>query len=259
MFKFWSPVSNLHLAIYQIVFSFAVSIFLASNATAGIVYLSTLWKNSEVRVCWATQSDLSSACEIGDNFSSTPESNTSFVSSDIGRQRIKNWVNEQYTSDRTGIHFIGWQACSEDPSADVLVFFNEVMQPSQSEGHATIGKCGRGTIKKDGKSWVKLHAFTERENKTSKGITIHEFGHLAGLEHEDFNAPSSQLRYIIEDKKHKMTSNYDSTSIMSYRWLDVIYRSSNININTVGLSDEDVFTLACQYKSQDGGDVLSWP
>ncbi len=60
---------------------------------------------------------------------------------------VKSWVNEEYTSKRTGIYFIGWKLCKDSLDAEVVIFYNENNKFLGSlRGLANMGQLDPGLI-----------------------------------------------------------------------------------------------------------------
>jgi hypothetical protein len=171
---------------------------------------------------------------------------------------IKNNIMNTYSLAETGISFIGWKNCSTTKNSDVIIYaindfkiksqFKEI--PTNSSHFRYEQKQVNNFIKNTTNSSnvalldsnhienePQAHLVIYENNNTLKLYTdeflklnaIHEFGHLAGLRHEDIRKEDAyaskycqisldRLKNNYESKGDQtaFTSRYDQESIMSY-------------------------------------------
>lgn len=218
--------------------SFAFSVYAPDNT----------WSQNEVRVCFAPgesakRTDLAIEVKVI-NWSKSK------------REKVRKWVEEEYTPERTGIHFVGWESCADDPKADVVMFtspvglFEKIISFKHIYyGLATIGtRLGTERIKgypdAQGILWLSDREF-------SKSVTVHEFGHIAGLAHEHdrieaFKDPGCTDKDVVAGGIASYTSRsgeYDPDSVMNY--CKILQGGVKKDI---GLSQADIRLLQKMYR-----------
>lgn len=208
-----------------------------------------LWSQSELRVCFAKgestkRTDLAIEVKVM-NWSKSK------------REKVRRWVEEEYTPERTGVHFTGWESCERDPKADIVLFtspvglFERVISFKHIYyGLATIGtRLGSDKINgypdAQGALWLSDRGF-------SKSVTVHEFGHIAGLNHEHdrmeaYKDPGCLDKDVVAGgipNYSRREGEYDPDSVMNYC---KILQGSGVR-KDVGLSEADVKLLRKMYK-----------
>lgn len=190
--------------------AYLVLLMMSKSLMAG-TYVRNLWPKKEVVVCFAKGESQRRETNIGRlNIQDWSEPD---------KLQVKNWVNSEYTLERTGIHFTKWRSCEDSPEADVVIFYN--LNNSffgRHNGLATMGQQVRGSI----------YGYPQAEGMviiSKSGMKIrtvlHEFGHLAGLGHEHNHPratkpyPCSDVEPIDRSYYYEYTS-YDKNSIMHY-------------------------------------------
>ncbi len=175
------------------IFAFVIATYVPS-ARSGIIESHTLWPASEVRICWAKIKNHNEAFlprfqkEI---FSDSVLQTVRSDFTDEERKLVQNAVQREYTSDRTGIHFEGWNEWSPVNRCDALVF-GVFTEGSVTGGDATIGYRGdrnaegfyATTLLGSGLPFVFLRLNHQDETAQLTTLALHEFGHLSGLRHE---------------------------------------------------------------------------
>lgn len=244
---------------------FIFTLLTTAFALAGVFQPESKWPKSEVRVCFLDRPEQSQLTVFGtpgnraDGFPVIP-----FQSTEM--DLIKKVVQEEYTPEKTGIHFVGWKFCSEDRDFDVILIR---IGPDDHKSRRYAGLSTIGTLKYDdtNKSYERMDgklpaiAFLEPE----RFVIAHEFGHLAGLHHEEVNPVSDEdpaciqqfgdgfvwqkkenwkkrrLRTSPQSADIKILTRYDVKSIMN-----VCHGYSEKNRNEL-LSTLDQESLRAQY------------
>lgn len=205
---------------------------LAINSSYAGVYAYNTWPHNEVTTCFAI-------AKYG------PAELTGYKLELIEWREsekllLRKWVNEEFSSERTGIHFTGFQDCEVTPNADVILFRNK---NSKFLSSLTGGVSGLGTLGYDSQGVLEGNPYAHGEviisttGMNKKDVT-HEFGHIAGLAHEhehpDAYKYEMNCRYTERLTKPQYNLRYepfDRDSVMSYC------------SNTKGLSPKDVALL----------------
>jgi serralysin len=188
-----------------------MAIFMTTASHAG-TYSKILWQKKEISVCFA-------AAEVEKRVSFNHKL-TIEDWNESDKEKIKDWATSEYRPERTGIFFIGWRSCTEDPNADVILFYNKdsIFFAKLSGIAAGYGPVEKVAGYPNAKSYVAIS-----KSGMSKYTVLHEFGHVAGLAHEH-NHPDA----VKESDKNcvynvtRISSQYfsyehfDKYSIMSY-------------------------------------------
>ncbi len=145
---------------------------------------------------------------------------------------IQTNIQKEFTSERTGIHFVGWKSCKDTKKADVQIVTGN--KDLAGYGLATHGRISH--IKEDKEyEFLKGHSYIyvdmgEIKSKLPKPwdtylTFLHELGHIAGLRHEQIRpeaaadlACKSMNNGPHLEAPYKHTANlgpYDPTSIMN--------------------------------------------
>jgi hypothetical protein len=189
------------------------------HADPGAIEPLVSWTKRTIRVCWRNGADLDPIYEKNDFDSSM-------------RQAVQDIVQQEYTINRVGIEFVGWQNCEElKPGAYDFEIIqdrfgtkaNPVVQYYRDqvvEGMAFIGEGGgcyritetdpfsnQSSVKvgyyyRNSKPEKKMYLlFVELNDifensftslKRLQSTALHEFGHVAGLRHEHIRAEAMQ-------------------------------------------------------------------
>jgi hypothetical protein len=208
-----NPISAPALMLATILSSITASSAqpLHRESNPGAIEPLVSWTKKSIRVCWRNSAELDPIYEKND-FNS------------VKKQAVQDIVQQEYTIDRVGIEFVGWQNCNElkpgsydfeiiqdnfsaKPNPWVQYYRDQVV-----EGMAFIGEgggCYRITENDpfSGKTDVKVGYFY-RNSKPEKKLylmyvdlndifensftslkrlqstALHEFGHVAGMRHE---------------------------------------------------------------------------
>lgn len=205
---------------------------------SGIYEPKVKWSKPEVSVCWGQP--------LIDGETFTPSE----------KLAVRLIVMQEFTAERTGIHFTGFEDCLRTPDALVWISTgNSDPNPkrvyqSGVVGRSEIGEGGlvideksdEGYITKKKRGPYRMYLYANRERYIPgtnylyglKTTALHEFGHLAGLRHEHFRI-EAQKDYNCSDRKEydpnfsvaepiykstEVATDYDPNSIMNYCWID---------------------------------------
>jgi hypothetical protein len=212
---------------------FALIAINAQSAMAN-TYVKNLWNQNELVACFGKSAE--ERVNMGQY---------KFIIKDWkekDKEDMKRWINEEFTAERTGIHFTGWLDCEESPNADIIIFYNKNSKIKSAlfgglQGIAS--NIGPATNIVPGYPLARS-SVTMSKSGLNKGTAVHEFGHVAGLAHEHIH-PDANVRTGCRDTKPMTMPGYvyepfDAKSIMSY---------CSINLNR--LSDKDVDLLRRLY------------
>ena len=164
-----------------------------------IVSTENKWPDKDVQVCWKQ-----------------PKKNRSETRF---RKIVREVVEREYTIQRTGIHFVGWMECEKYHTRDIVEigfrYFRKDLGFARVGGGAKLGYPENTT---DSYSFVSFSVFAGKKNPllptedSLKETAIHEFGHVAGLVHED----NIRDNWDFQKWGQTQTSAYDTNSLMSY-------------------------------------------
>lgn len=222
-------------------FFIILSLLISFHSFAG-VYTNNQWQNYEVTTCFAQG-------EAGDR------QTDGYVLKvrnwkEKNKEKVKNWVNEEYTNERTGIHFTGFLDCDETPNAQVVIFHNKNSKVGTFLLGGIHGLALVGPYYGSVEGYPAASAFVSISSSgVDKGTVIHEFGHSAGLHHEHihydaYKAEKGKCDSVSLENKFTTQWNfteYDSESVMNYCRL---HRAGG---SKVGLSPKDVQLLRKLY------------
>lgn len=195
---------------------FLAVIAISSQTLLASTYSKNLWTQNELVACFGKAETDKEKVNMG------PYKLTIKEWKEKDKQEIKQWVNEEYTAERTGIHFTGWLDCDQSPNADVIVLYNKNSKIKSAffgglQGIAsTLGPVA-GIV--PGYPLARASA-TISKSGMNRGVTLHEFGHVAGLAHEHIH-PDAVKRTGCADTNPQTVPGYvyepfDAKSIMSY-------------------------------------------
>ncbi len=216
---------------------------IAAPALAGTIQPHSAWPNQDVSVCFSPGEAFNVSSVDG------PFTGMSAEWTATEKTRFQAWAEEQYTAERTGIHFTGWGDCDETADANVVLYVTESRQ-GELGGRASLGTTGkvRNRPAARGYVWIKRSNFY-------KTTVIHELGHVAGLRHEHErrevltdpectwvlqHGPTDE-QFAFFERIHEPFGSYDADSLMNY--CNVAQR---IGAPTI-LSEGDVATLRHLY------------
>jgi len=184
---------------------------------------------------------------------------------------VEKIVKQTFHIDSTHIHFVGWDDCSRSNGNDVIIMkANEVKRflakniKVKFEGKSSIGQDGI------------IHSYTSTDfgiyekNLSKKAVVVlksfdkftvrHEFGHLAGLRHEQANRDVLQDTKCVLKRAGKtfdfrqyaeplgrtaiIATDYDYKSIMNYCSMILIQKDATYDQD---LTEKDKETLRSLY------------
>jgi hypothetical protein len=222
-------------------------------AFGGAITLNHRWTKNEIKVCWLN--------EVASNVYffafSSPSGLTAHPRLSLVKKIIKTAVSENFTLEDTGVSFIDWNECpvsfSEMLNYDFVINLNYSPYATDMSGSSTVGNAVPSQI-------IRQHPEVESIGKKIPGYinlslcdscddiaatfsdmltltALHEFGHAAGLEHEDVhpNCPGRIYRHFGSWDKTDFVSEFDSQSVMSYGY----FFSIQFRLGTKLLLNED--------------------
>lgn len=233
-------------------------------ANDGVIDPNVIWTKKSISVCWAGKEKIRL---LNPNFVSFLEDEnipTVYLDENL-KSKIQNKINEQYSIQKTGVEFTGWNNCAENSSnADIAIFGLKEFR-STPEFRTYLKKVANeipdllyvanGSVDKIGHKakmvYFGLNHNSSLEVEISDMITaVHEFGHLAGLQHEHLR-PEKPSDCSQDSKPYaamKVYTKYDDKSIMNYRYGELLRSPENkTTLNDIKLSEGDVHTLRCVY------------
>jgi len=224
-----------------------------------------LWPKQDVTVCFGTQEQIPRteildpkkaglAAETLDYFRAFPPE---------VRTLIRSSIEAEYTRERTGIRFVGWNDCDPAALSDVVLLgFSAPSESKAQLGYIPLGRASIGTSAWDGthKLDPSLKAFVFFDWKEAFGnavsvrdfkhAVLHEFGHVAGLRHNHVSSDYETDPFCIHSRAVSRVEKpgprtmsygaYDPFSIMSYCLSEWGWKNGSAELY---LSDEDIEKL----------------
>jgi hypothetical protein len=185
--------------------------------------MSVRWDKQSIEVCWGKNVHLPLTRIKPEHLNSDEQF---FNNQENDKKIIKDAIVSNYNFDSTGIELTGWRNCDDNPghvNEDVILLLNSAGKYDEtSDSRASIGK------NSNKKSFVLIRKLSVakanflKPDEHLKFISLHEFGHLLGLRHEDSHpeAPIRSQEALSENVL--ILSGYDSMSVMSYRFMDTM-------------------------------------
>lgn len=226
------------------------------SSTQSIGHPGTKWNKNEISVCFGNKSNWHEARILDfPGFEKDPKEGEALPFTSDQKELIKKTVMDSFSAKQTGIFFKLLSDCDQISQVDVILFRFE-KNGLTPHGAATMGfhssyfcevtqgirRCGfkrdEALVRKDfvfidtGKIAPKIN----KEEKIKRTL-LHEFGHVAGLEHEharlEFSlkdpncilAGLDRLPPVIREEEGITSLNfsvYDPNSIMNYCFNDTI-------------------------------------
>lgn len=236
-------------------------ILIAEVRALNVLEPEVAWSKRDIRVCFASFENLSQSLLSRklDRIDSRPEYFPDYTSEE--KQIIKNVVSREFQKKNLGLSFVGWKDCKDEPYPDAQIF-KQNSPYSGYTGMATIGEKGQLFQQENffGKSrlfyskletgllpFVTLNFHSMNVGKMPlkqniEYVTLHEFGHLAGLRHEHVDSPGIQTinwrlfskdvnctntGMVNQETFHSSTrkvSVYDPNSIMNYCYMLALFQ-----------------------------------
>lgn len=160
---------------------------------------------------------------------------------------VRTVIEQEYSKERTGIYFIGFEDCeTASYKPNVIIYATNFTQALKgSRGNSTAGE-GFFSVAKpypSAKGAIELTSVTL--NKTT---IIHEFGHTAGLLHEQDHPDAYEAQSDCSSTSSKTVkkwgvgyTEFDEHSVMNYCY---IHSSEG---KEAGLSEGDIALLKTLY------------
>lgn len=168
------------------------------------------------------------------------------------KEKVINWVNAEYSAERTGIYFVGFTDCGVNPDIDVAIFYNK---NNKIKAHLLGGYDGIASLGTRGErisGYRRIRGYVAiSKSGMDKGTVIHEFGHIAGLMHEHEHPDAINFEPecdLTSEWSHAFSEYvyepYDKDSVMNY--CKLFKRGGR----RVGLSPRDVELLKRLYSEE---------
>ena len=208
-----------------------VSLFYSVIANASI-FSFIRWPHNEVKVCFVEKKENSKDPIRVKNFSGKDKEN------------IQRWVEGEYSSSRTGIYFVGFKSCDQTESPNVIIYLNAdtvyLGWGKVAAAEATIGRSLRSVSRDYPSAEGAIYMNSRGLNKSD---VVHEFGHVAGLDHEHEHPQATKDCSAVKKGRVYHTGRgyfpYDRESVMNY--------CICTKYSDRGLSEGDVETLRKLY------------
>lgn len=231
--------------------SLLIAIFLATSNFASFAQSSTTpksysvpshykWNKKRLSVCWKAK-----VLEEKSTYLALDKPLKKYV------QDIKEAVRDQFTLESTGVTFVGWNRCRGLGflyDVKLSLYAQSSQMDSEIQASATIGaddsdeRPNVEIVYKYSKDlgWKKKLSHSDY----FKIIALHEFAHIAGLDHQKDGSDPRNPYDIDED--------YDRESVMSYKYLnDLILNGFGTSQSKPVLSSGDKNALRCLYVYND--------
>lgn len=206
---------------------------MTSVTKAAITNPNVEWKKGQVKVCWQDEVPLKKENWTEGQWKKISRS----IPVKLNSQKkifIKNKLNSEYKKQKTGISFVGWGSCQSSLDSDiVLITINSDDQPL---GRASIGRTHEvgderrlEILPPTKKAFVVINVIETKNTMLSRSAELaysilHEFGHVAGLRHEQISSdakfdPNCSEEDLAEESNQESAIGltvYDPSSIMNY-------------------------------------------
>lgn len=256
----------------------------ADSATAGMTVGAAAWNDPRVEVCFASkrQTELS---RFGEDSKTFPTRAKVVDATEEERTLIESTIRSEYREADTGIEFAGFQPCVPGGTAKIFIYVGSggplgagnIGERMQIEKFWTYtDREGRQVISPVyAKLETALPSYLYFQNlkalKTESGRlspadrlrlnALHEFGHAAGLAHEDERAETDQspnchyqrARSAYRVSEPRTLTAYDPASVMSYCFVGVLLEKTGLHYQ-VARPGRDPASLPTE-----GLPLLRWP
>ena len=218
----------------------------------GVGVPKATWAKPEVKVCWEKEVNAS------DNLITAK-----------ARAIVEKAITKEYNL-RTNLSFVGWDICRNTASPDVRITdFGANASPANGGNAGGLGTIDieefNGKPAPSSRTPVKFNFISACDPFYETGpnfletcitfISLHEFGHVAALKHEQANPDSTcslyeePLKTVNVDTKEIVVTKYDHDSIMNYCKRDKVFLNS-IPADQIYLSAGDIEILKKLYPSR---------
>ena len=222
------------------------------------------WTKKKVHVCWKSGVDVNPSYAQND------------FESDV-KLEVQKIIEQEYTSDRTGVSFYGWESCSSLPMHEIdleiyqdneLAPTNPMIEKFRRMGVAGYSCVGQGSseekLPKFGLfhrnlslpvMYLNFHPVSLLYSQTLSSIellkiaALHEFGHAAGLRHEHIRKeaktdPNCKYMNLQDEPIYESTvffEEYDPNSIMNYCWNNALLKQGLTLDDLEGVQDSSLY------------------
>lgn len=211
--------------------------FISLTASAGIS-IKLPWNKAEISVCFAGKGTTTRLENVEKGFADWKDDQMDL---------IQKALESEYTLERTGYAFVGFQRCQKNEKMDVVILRKPTTSPYafKAAATATVGVQGIPPVK-DYSHARGLVVFTS--SGLNKTAIVHEFGHVIGLKHEHEHPEAyneAQTRCRFYNKKNVINDNFiytkfDEGSVMNY--------CTNLADKNSGLSLGDIEVIQALYQ-----------
>lgn len=213
------------------------SIMLFSTSSFAGVHTYVLWYKPEIRVCFSNGMK-----ERRSNFIPWEQSK---------KDMVREVVEAEFTKERTLVTFVGFEDCDIATYRPHVILFAESAREKFFSGRRGSSTVGMGFL------FVPEHNYAKGQIQlTTSGLSrttiIHEFGHAAGLFHEQDHPDAYKHDPSCSDNSKRIKAiygrgytEYDEHSVMNY-----CYIHSKAG-EEAGLSEGDVSLLRKLYSNLD--------
>ncbi len=211
---------------------FLIIIVLNSPVFSGVVTPATKWQQSDIRVCWASAGLEFNNC--GGELTKFRTNQVAAAFANVGKIKkiIQSTIEKNYTIENVGIQFSGWHKCPKkdlEKQYDAVIMIRSSFDRVQNFGAgSSVGDC---RIKRENgfssigfsvtvgaRKWNSWNSGVDFETRI-KLNALHEFGHLAGLNHEDYIEEHGN--WLFDEKTMEKVDQYNPFSVMSYAFLGI--------------------------------------
>ena len=220
---------------------FSILVFTLSHGYAGVYDLDDKWPFNKIVACFSNQhyKDL-------DNGIINPKHKWK----ERDKKFLQKVVQEEYTEERTGIHFVGFKDCKDEPNPNIILFYKDIR--GHAVGAAMSGYSPRYFI---GSNFPTAAGdVVIYKGGMTKSIIIHEFGHVATLEHEHDHFDAHKKEFLCsatskrsKRRRHLEYTPYDKKSVMNYCHINLGFSAGG----NYGLSEYDVKLLRSIYLNEE--------
>lgn len=206
------------------------------------------WNKSHVIVCWLDQNRIPTEQFSDYQLEKIGHLEITLIQLSTSKKKmIQDFIQTEFDQSKTGISFTGWNSCNNTPKPDAILLVGEGFHfPDTPGGRASLGRghFSQDFIRLDDDKLSFLYfnitptAITPKLDIDDylKNLSLHEFGHLAGLRHEHIRDeakrdPLCRFTGITPggERVYSQTryySKYDPVSIMNYCFNDFIEKKA---------------------------------
>lgn len=223
--------------VRSLVFLLFLGILGSGASEAGVLLRAPYqkWPDSEVRVCWANFSGTRiKTCGQPSEIRFSSSKSQSFAAH---QKTIREIVEQEFTAEKTGIYFTGWEKCPAGVNAKSSFDVAIILRSNGSttglfEGSASLGSACPSERDQSSMAFVAIDLPRDSSEEAEeqrriegydeglKFTALHEFAHVAGLQHEDDGRLGTGVFSRIHKNPEKgiPVTSYDPHSIVSYEF-----------------------------------------